>query len=160
MVLSLSGTFIDRLHFLGIYNAFANQKLPSNKQIDIALNSAIDSQMLKNPNKGLSEEGRMLVQDLRNVMEQAKLLLLTKNNKEYLQNFIYETTEINPSADTPNAPVSQNQAQRDAQKTLDGLKTLGLLVITNGQFRKLFSDAGLLLRDMAGDAAGKAADKV
>jgi hypothetical protein len=43
---------------------------------------------------------------------------------------------------------------------LDGLRTLGTLIISNGQFRKLLSDAGLLLRDIAGDAAQKTATRV
>lgn len=43
---------------------------------------------------------------------------------------------------------------------MDGLRTLGTLIITNGQFRKLLNDAVILMRDMAGDAAQKAATKV
>ncbi len=87
-----------KVQLYAMYEAFKNGKLPSNKQIDIALNSAIDSDMLKNPNKGLSEEGRLLVQDLRNTMNEAKLLLLSKNNGELLQDFIHNTTEASPSA--------------------------------------------------------------
>lgn len=43
---------------------------------------------------------------------------------------------------------------------MDGLRTLGTLLITNGQFRKLLSDASVLLRDIAGDAATNTANKV
>ncbi|ORY77290.1 hypothetical protein BCR37DRAFT_351059 [Protomyces lactucae-debilis] len=148
-----------KLQYFGIYNAFANKKLPSNKQIDVALNSALDSDILKKPSSDLSAEGRKLVQDLREVIDQAKVLLLTKNHDEQLQNFIWHSANLDVNASTPNVPVSQSEAQRDGQKAVDGLKTLGTLMITNGQFRKLLSDAGILLQDMVADAGSKAVDK-
>lgn len=142
-----------------IFEAFSNGKLPTNQQIDIAMNSALASDMLSNPSKELSREGRELVGDLRDVIKNAQVLLLSKNHRESIQKFIYYTSNASPSAATPNAPVSQDKAKRDGDRALQSLKTLGTLVITNGQFRKLLSDAGLLLRDMAADAADKATEQ-
>jgi hypothetical protein len=34
-------------------------------------------------------------------------------------------------------PVSKETGQQDANKALEGLKTLGTLLITNGEFRKI-----------------------
>lgn len=34
-------------------------------------------------------------------------------------------------------PVSKEDGKQDANKALEGLKTLGTLLITNGEFRKL-----------------------
>ncbi|TKA57566.1 hypothetical protein B0A55_12959, partial [Friedmanniomyces simplex] len=61
-----------KLQLYGIYAAFANGKVPSNKQIDVAMNSALQWSQLRNPPKTLSSEGQALVGDLRNVIEQAK----------------------------------------------------------------------------------------
>jgi hypothetical protein len=92
---------------------------------------------------------------------QAKHLLLSKNEGNLLQDFIWQTTQFDPKAvNTPNAPLDKETAKQHGNKAAEGLRTLGTLLITNGQFRKLLNDAVLLLRDMAGDAAENAASKV
>ncbi|KAI4127360.1 MAG: hypothetical protein LQ338_003236 [Usnochroma carphineum] len=151
----------QKLQLYGIYSAFANGKVPSNKQIDVALNSAIASRPLANPSTKLSAEGRHLVADLRDVIEQAKVLLLTKNEGNLIQDFLWQTRFIQGGdAKLPGAPVDKGTAQQHGNQALDGLRTLGTLLISNGQFRKLLNDATILLRDVAGDAAQNAANRV
>lgn len=151
----------QKLQLYGIYSAFATGKVPSNKQIDVALNSALASKALSAPSKNLSDEGKHLVADTRAVIEQAKLLLLSKNEGNLIQEFIWDAQGITGSnAKAPNAPIDKATAQQDGNQVLDGLKTLGRLILSNGQFRKLLDDAVLLARDMAGDAAQKTASKV
>ena len=112
--------------------------IEQNKQIDVALNSAIASRPLANPSAKLSAEGRKLVADLRDVIEQAKILTLTKNEGNLLQDFIYQTTKISGAgAKLPGAPIDKSTAQQHGDQALDGLRTLGTLLISNGQFRKL-----------------------
>jgi hypothetical protein len=137
-------------------------KFPTNKQIDVALTSAVDSSMLKTPSKQLSSEGRDIVKDLRDVIDSAKYLWLKKNYNEELQNFLYHTIQASTSPDSSNinAPVSKDQAQEHGQQALEGLRTLGRLLVTNGQFRKLLEDVTLLGRDMAADAASNATQKI
>lgn len=80
----------------------------------------------------------MLVADLRDVMQQAKVLLLTKNQGNLLQDFIWQTQAIGSgNAQKPGAPVDKDTAKQHGQQAAQGLKTLGELLITNGQFRKL-----------------------
>jgi hypothetical protein len=94
-------------------------------------------------------------------VKQAKHLLLSKNEGNLLQDFIWQTQQFDPNqVSTPDAPVDKETAKQHGNQALEGLRTLGTLIITNGQFRKLLSDATILLRDMAGDAASKAANKV
>jgi len=109
-----------------------------NKQIDIALNSALESKGLSAPPGKLSEEGKKLVADLRAVIEEAKLLLLSKNEGNLLQEFIWETQQMTGGdAKMPNAPVDKDTAKQHGNEALEGLRTLGTLIISNGQFRKL-----------------------
>lgn len=118
--------------------AFQNGKVPSNKQIDVAMNSFLASKELSQPSKNLSEEGRALMADVRDVVEKAKILLLTKNEGNLLQDFIWQCQQIDAAgAGGPNAPVDKETAKQHGNQALDGLKTLGTLVISNGQFRKL-----------------------
>ncbi|KAH8812068.1 hypothetical protein F5884DRAFT_301727 [Xylogone sp. PMI_703] len=150
-----------KLQLYGILSAFQAGKMPSNEQIDIALNSFLNSRALSNPSNKLSEEGRDLVADFRNVVEQAKLLLLTKNEGNLFQDFVWQCQQVNAeNANLPKGQIEKNQAKQDGQQVLEGLRTLGTLIITNGQFRKLLNDAVVLLRDMAGDAATNAASRV
>ena len=109
-----------------------------NKQIDVALNSALDSPALAKPDSRLSSEGQHLVEDLRDVIEKAKILLLTKNQGNLLQDFIWQCENISGGdAGKPNAPVGKDTAKQHGNEALDGLRTLGQLLLSNGQFRKL-----------------------
>lgn len=93
---------------------------------------------MSTPSKKLSAEGQKLVADLRDVVEQAKILLLSKNHGNVLQDFIWQTQQISGgNASTPNAPLDKDTAKQHGQQTLEGLRTLGTLIISNGQFRKL-----------------------
>ncbi|KAK3940348.1 hypothetical protein QBC46DRAFT_364132 [Diplogelasinospora grovesii] len=150
-----------KLQIYGIISAFQNGKVPSNDQIDVALNSFLESKALSNPSEKLSSEGQALVGDVREVVEQAKNLLLSKNEGNLLQDFIWQTQQFDPKAvNVPGAPIDKDTAQQHGNQALEGLRTLGTLIITNGQFRKLLQDATVLFRDMAGDAASHAAARV
>lgn len=109
-----------------------------NKQIDVAMNSALEYRHIKTPSKKLSSEGQQLVGDLRDVIEKAKILLLSKNSGNLLQDFIWQTQHLGAGdAKLPQAPIDKGTAQQHGQQALDGLRTLGELLITNGEFRKL-----------------------
>ncbi|KAI9796501.1 MAG: hypothetical protein M1825_000618 [Sarcosagium campestre] len=150
-----------KLQLYGIYSAFANGKVPSNKQIDVALNSALAHSSLASPSKKLSPEGQKLIADLREVIEQAKVLALTKNSGNLLQDFIYHSTQITTAGTSgPSAPIDKATAKQHGNEAAEGFRTLGTLLITNGQFRKLLSDAVVLARSVAGDAASSAAQRV
>ncbi|KAL5328816.1 hypothetical protein ACEPPN_002324 [Leptodophora sp. 'Broadleaf-Isolate-01'] len=150
-----------KLQLYGIATAFQNGKVPSNEQIDIALNSFLKSRPMANPSKKLSSEGQALVADFRDVVEQAKYMLLTKNEGDVLQDFIWQSQKISGrDAKLPGAPVDKDTAKQHGNEALEGLRTLGMLIISNGQFRKLLNDATILIRDIAGDAASNAANKI
>lgn len=109
-----------------------------NKQIDIAMNSALQHTALQKPSPKLSQEGQRLVADLRDAIEKTKILILTKNQGNLIQDFIWQTSHVDgASASTPNAPVGRDTAKRHGQEAIDDLRTLGTLIISNGQFRKL-----------------------
>ncbi|RYP11480.1 hypothetical protein DL764_000003 [Monosporascus ibericus] len=150
-----------KLQVYGIITAFKNGKVPSNEQIDVALNSFMASKALAHPSGNLSEEGRALVQDFKEVVNQAKLLVLSKNEGNLLQDFIWQTEQFDAkSVNKPGTPVDKDTAKQHGDQAMQGLRTLGTLIITNGQFRKLLKDATILLRDIAGDAATNTASRV
>jgi hypothetical protein len=102
------------------------------------MNSALSSKALTSPSKDLSEEGQALVKDLRNVIEQSKKLMLSKNDGQLLQEFIWGARHLSTGdAKKPNLPTDKESSKQDARSAGDDLKTLGTLLITNGEFRKL-----------------------
>ena len=111
------------------------------------MNSALASKPLAKPSTKLSSEGQELVNDLRDVIEKAKLLLLTKNEGNLIQDFIYQCTKVTSGdAKKPDVPVNKETAQQHGNEALEGLKTLGQLLISNGQFRKLRKTSPPLLQ--------------
>ncbi len=79
-----------------------------------------------------------MIADLRDVIEKSKLLLLSKNEGNLLQDFIWQCQRIEGgNATLPNAPIDKATAQQHGNQALDGFRTLGTLIISNGQFRKL-----------------------
>lgn len=115
--------------------------------------------MLNNPSEKLSPEGRVLVKDLRDVIEAGQHLFLKKNYHEEFQNFLFHSMETQISVDV-DVPVNKDRAKDQGDHALQGLRTLGRLLITNGQFRKLLEDFALLARDMAADVASKATERI
>ena len=66
------------------------------------------------------------------------MLLLTKNEGNLLQDFIWHSEQISGgNAAKPGAPIDKNTAQQHGNEALDGLRSLGTLIISNGEFRKL-----------------------
>jgi len=151
----------QKLQLYGIYSAFANGKVPSNKQIDVALNSALASKPLSKSSTKLSSEGQGLVKDVKLVIEETKKLLLSKNEGNLIQEFVWDSQHITGAGATgPGLPVDKETAKQEGEQAVDGLKTLGRLILSNGQFRKLLDDALVLARDVVGDAATTVASKV
>jgi hypothetical protein len=103
---------------------------------------------MNQPSKRLSDEGKVLVADVRDVIEKAKIMLLTKNHGNLLQDFIWQTQSLSTAdAQKPNLPIEKETAKQQGQEALEGLRTLGTLMITNGQFRKLCKSSPPQSRD-------------
>lgn len=79
------------------------------------------------------------MEDLRIVIENAKKLMLSKNEGQLIQEFIWEAETVSSVEvqGKPGAPLTKDVAQQDGNQALEGLKTLGTLLITNGEFRKI-----------------------
>lgn len=97
------------------------------------------------------------------LIETARQMVMQKNQDELFQKFLWATRETDNSKINPgkhvDTPVNKEQAKSEGDEALQHLKTLGKLIITNGEFRKVCKDISLLSREVAVDAATKVADK-
>ncbi len=141
--LSLS-LFLSQTHLTN-----TRQQQQQNEQIDVALNSFLESKAIKTPSHRLSDEGRDLVADTREVVRLAKYLFLSKNEDNILQDFIWQTEQFDPKqVSAPGTPVDKKTAQQQGNEALEGMRTLGTLLITNGQFRKLCKLPSMTMRPL------------
>lgn len=114
------------------------------------MNSALASRALASPSKDLSEEGQALVKDLRSVIEEAKKLILSKNDGQLLQEFIWAAENFGADdIKKPKIAADKESSKQDARQAGNDLKTLGTLLITNGQFRKLCTSSRSPTRPIA-----------
>lgn len=92
--------------------------MPDNKQIDDTL------QYLKTTSpvdiEQLSPDGKVLIQDLRDIIETARLMVMDKNADELFQNFVWHTRDVDISqvkkdpADV--VPVDKEKVQDDGKQ--------------------------------------------
>lgn len=152
---------VDRkLHLYGIATALRESRLPTNDQIDSALEFALKHSPIAT--NELSESGKALIQDTREVLDTMRAIFREKNADELLQNFVWHTrqSDTDGAKKNPNEvlPVGQDKVQNDASVAAQHLRTLATLVITNGEARKLITDFGVIGRDLLARGAGKVAE--
>jgi hypothetical protein len=155
---------VDRkIRFYGIIDAIRKGRLPSNEQIDGALRYALDHSPV-DLNK-LSPEGRKLVQDTRDIIDTARLIVQEKNADELFQYFVWHTRDIDHEAIKPgdlnqHLPVDKTQAKSDSEQAVRHLRTLLHIVLTNSEARKLLSDFSVIGRDLLSKTAAKLAETI
>jgi hypothetical protein len=76
----------------GVVEAFRNGRLPTNSQIDKTLQYILDHSPVDVDK--LSPEGRNFVQDAKDILETARLMVRQKNADELLQHFIWHTRAV------------------------------------------------------------------
>ena len=151
-------------------------KLFSHCQMDIFLlqsNSRnhlhwlLRSGILEPRNRRLSVRGRNAIRDLRAWIEAIAEEAENKNGNDEIQQFIWELSQADVDVgrkslgrradlDSLDVPVSKGTIKKDSKKALKQLRTLGDLVYSNSEFRKLLVDANILFRDIFADAASAA----
>ena len=107
---------VDRkLRFYGVVKAFSESRMPSNEQIDRILSyvhqhSPVDT-------SALSPDGQRLVQDSRDIIETARLIVQQKNADELFQNFVWHTRDVDVSQAKKDpkdvVPVGKDKAKDD-----------------------------------------------
>ncbi|KAH9851443.1 hypothetical protein C2E23DRAFT_732995 [Lenzites betulinus] len=154
-------TDVDRkLRLYGVFTAIKQSRLPTNDQIDSILSHISNGSL--SGSDSLSPDGQKLVQDSHDIIETLRQLVAEKNADELLQNFFWHTRDVNVdrAKKDPNEviPVQGDKVRSDGQTAVQHLRTLLSLVFTNAEVRKLFSDFGVIGRDLLARGAEKVAE--
>ncbi|KZW03262.1 hypothetical protein EXIGLDRAFT_759133 [Exidia glandulosa HHB12029] len=149
---------VDRkLRAYGVIQAFRNGRLPSNTQIDETLAYVRDHSPVSVDK--LSPEGRKLIDDSRDIIETARLMVKEKNADELFQEFIFHTSDANLKPQTADAPIGKDDVKQHREEAVHHLRTLLQLLLTNSETRKLLSDATLIGRDLFAQGAANVAER-
>ncbi|KAI0279401.1 hypothetical protein BGY98DRAFT_968754 [Russula aff. rugulosa BPL654] len=154
---------VDRkLRFYGVIQAFRQGRYPSNGQIDSALRYVLEQSSVDQDQ--LSPEGRKLIQDCRDIIETARIIVREKNSDELFQNFLWNTSSVDLSSARkgPNEvlPVDKSKVEDDRRQAARHLRTLGDLIATNSEVRKILSDFSVIGRDILARTASHAVEGV
>ncbi|KAF8874992.1 hypothetical protein BD779DRAFT_1450453 [Infundibulicybe gibba] len=154
---------VDRkIRLYGVIEAFRQGRMPSNQQIDQTLQYVLDHSPVQLDK--LSPDGKKLIQDTRDIIDTARLMVQDKNADELFQNFVWHTRDVDTEhfkKDPSEAiPVDAEKARTDADEAVRHLRTLLSLVLTNSEVRKLLSDFSLIGRDLLARGASKAAGAI
>ncbi|KAI9637351.1 uncharacterized protein MKK02DRAFT_36365 [Dioszegia hungarica] len=143
----------------GVIEAFRDGRMPDNKQIDAALAYAQKASPV-DLNK-LSPEGRVLVDDTRDIIETLRAMVHEKNADELFQNALYTSvkTDVSHAKQSGVVPISKEDAKADGETAAKHLRVLLTLFVTNAEVRKLAKDLGFVGRDIFASTASRAADK-
>ncbi|KAJ7689809.1 hypothetical protein B0H17DRAFT_602201 [Mycena rosella] len=154
----------NKIRLYGAFTALRRSHLPTNTQIVDALEYLKTHPPIDETK--LSSEGRKLTDDLRDIINSFSALVKEKNNGEILQRFVWATRGFDTSnlqlaeGDKEKGQQHVDKGKRDAQQAAHHLRTLLSIVLTNGEMRKLLTDAGTVGRDLLSKGAAKAAEAV
>ncbi|KAF8528371.1 hypothetical protein BU17DRAFT_73458 [Hysterangium stoloniferum] len=140
-----------KLKLYHVIQALRGGKMPDNEQVDEALqyverNSPVDVSKL-------SPSGEQLVNDVRDIIETARLIVKEKNADELLQKFIWHTRGVDASHGAKRDPadtigITADKVKNDSMQAAHHLRTLLSLFLTNAEARKLISDFSVIGRDL------------
>ncbi|KAG9310445.1 hypothetical protein JVU11DRAFT_9586 [Chiua virens] len=151
-----------KMRLYEVIEALRQGRMPNNTQIDKALSYLRHAEPVA-VNK-LSPDGRKLIQDCRDIIETARLIVKSKNADELFQNFIWHTREIDsesvitPPAEAPQ--VEHDRLSEEGRLAVRHLRTLLSLILTNSEVRKLLSDFSVIGRDLLAKGAAKVAEVI
>lgn len=107
--------------------------MPDNTQIDKVLEYAINTSPVDL--KKLSPEGRVLIEDFRDVIETMRMMVVEKNADELFQNAVYDSYTADPSRAKQSGvvPVSKDEAKKDADQGTFFLPLVMCIVLTRSR---------------------------
>ncbi|WYZ40003.1 hypothetical protein EsH8_IV_000344 [Colletotrichum jinshuiense] len=145
----------EKLHTYQMLRAIGKGYMPSNEQLIVNLRTLLSADVLNPDTPDLSDSGRALVLNVKLLIKQLIELLLHKNDKDQIQDFIWYLTKARLSVDAYDigARASKAKARADTVAAYKSLQTVGSLVLTNSDFRLLLSDLSTIGREVFRDTA-------
>jgi Family of unknown function (DUF5923) len=162
----------QKLHTYQMIRALSKAYMPTTEQAVINLRTLLASDVLNPNNKDLSQSGRRLVRNCRELLKQFIELLRHKNSNDQIQDFIWYLSKARVSLDLEDISQQASRAKAKADtsaskicfvyccETLtdtllayESLRTVGSLLLTNKDFRIFVDDLSTIGRQILSDTA-------
>ncbi|KAI9805365.1 MAG: hypothetical protein M1833_005818 [Piccolia ochrophora] len=152
---SLQRQLHQKLHSYQMVRALSKGFMPSNEQLIINLRTLLAADILNPEDPELSDSGRLLVKFSKQWLAQFIELLLHKNDKDQIQDFIWFASKARLSVDTNDIAnrASSVKTKADASAAYESLRTVGSLLATNSDFRLFLGDLNVVGRQVFADTA-------
>ncbi|RCI02425.1 hypothetical protein CU098_012529, partial [Rhizopus stolonifer] len=79
----------DKYELMNAIQAIRGGKMPHNAQLDDLLTRLIENSVVRSREHLISADGRVLLNDFRELLKTVKKALLTKNKRELFQSMVY-----------------------------------------------------------------------
>ncbi|EMC95591.1 hypothetical protein BAUCODRAFT_495023 [Baudoinia panamericana UAMH 10762] len=147
----------QKLHSYQMVRALTKGYMPSTEQIIINLRTVLASNLLNSDNPELSDSGRRLVKYTRQWLQQFMDLMQHKNDRDQIQDLIWYLSKSRISVDVEHITerARKSRARADTAAAYQSLKTVGSLLLTNGDFRNFLGDLNVVGREIFRDSAFK-----
>ncbi|KAF8067868.1 hypothetical protein FPV67DRAFT_1493936 [Lyophyllum atratum] len=159
-----------------ILAASQSGKLPSQDQLNAILRSILGSSLLQCSGQGvlgagpLSENGRRVVNDIRDLFDSILQLGMEKNMDNRFQDLLYQCSQIEGAPIRVEADIAieagqeglaqlhaqaptHNELMHDTTKLITSLKVIGQLLLTSAAFRLLLCDMFSSARELVSQVA-------
>ncbi|KAF8868953.1 hypothetical protein CPB85DRAFT_1361043 [Mucidula mucida] len=155
---------------VAVVAAFRAEKYPSQDQIDSVIRSLLRSNVLKEERYGkLSQPGRKILQDVREICELVLVFGLEKNYDDTLQELLHHVRQMTPpteaavyvATDTSDAvqnKLSAHELERDIYDFTQSCATILSLFVTSAAFRLFLSSVAKVTQDAATELASDIGD--
>lgn len=157
---TLQNRLHEKLHSYQMLRALSKGYMPSNEQLVINLRTLLSADILNPETSGLSDSGRALVLNTRLWLKQFIELLIHKNDKDQIQDFIWYLSKSRVTVDAYDISqrASKAKAKADTAAAYESVRTVGSLLLTNSDFRIFLADLTTIGRQVFHDTAFAVSD--
>jgi hypothetical protein len=150
----------QKLHTYQMLRAMSKGYLPSTEQTAINLRTILASDVLNPNNPELSRSGQLLLRHTKRWVEQFIELLLHKNGKDEIQDFLWFLSKSRVSVDVGDivSSASRVKDRANVSAAYESFRTAGSLLLTNSDFRIFVQDLGIIGRQIFADTAETAGE--
>lgn len=110
----------EKLHTYQMLRAIGKGYMPSNEQLIVNLRTLLSADVLNPDTPDLSDSGRALVLNVKLLIKQLIELLLHKNDKDQIQDFIWYLTKARLSVDAYDIGARASKAKARADTVAGG----------------------------------------
>ncbi|KAI8075926.1 uncharacterized protein B0P05DRAFT_454424, partial [Gilbertella persicaria] len=139
-------------------------KMPHNEQLLDLLERLKTNQIISSREHMMSDEGKRLFNDFRDLISTIEKALQVKNKEELFQSLVYHLHCMESPLNKGNVQSVKSQdtgaAQEDGRKASDALYKIGKLLLVNNEFRSLLGELVDISQDLFNSVTGKMGDSI